>query len=751
MTVRLRVNTKELEAEIRSLKLRVETVVTRVTRLVETHRWLLYSALGTAISCAAVIAWFLYGVVSGIPDPTALRAIGTMMPQATVLFDNSDSPAFVIFKEQRIRVPLKRISPKVVRALIAFEDQRFYDHSGLDYVRLAGAALNNLQEGRRAQGGSTITQQLARQSFLSPVKSVRRKVSEVVIAAWLEKLYTKDEILEHYLNKVYFGDGLYGIEAASLGYFGKHAADVDDAEAALLVGLLKSPSTYSPTVNVDLALSRRNIVLRAMRDARAIDGATYEEAVGSPVQLADALRRREVYGRYFKEEVRLALVRLFGSDRVNQGGLKVYTTIDLSMQQAAEAEVARSLVDIEKRQARNHTNVPERGEPLQAALVALDPRSGEIRAMVGGRDFNQSHFNRATEARRQPGSAFKPFVYAAALEAGFSPAMLISNLDDPTITPEGAWIPEDEHLLSPTMTMRTALRTSSNRAAVQMLSDVGISATVRYAAQLGMGLVPSVPSLALGSGEVTLMSITSAYGAFANQGVLPEAVLIRRVETAEGEVLFTSSPPTHRVLRDTTAFQMTAMLADVVNSGTAWPARRVGFLRPAAGKTGTTNDYRDAWFIGYTPRLVAGVWVGYDQPQTIVDSGYAGEIAVPLWGRFMIAATRKDKPEWFPTPSGVTSATICRLSGQLATESCRDVRTVDAEGKEVPGSPVYSEYFVRGTEPVDFCPLHGGGLIARDEDSEVNDLGPKSEPVVSKRGFWGRIFSGRDNARDPRP
>ena len=714
---------------------------------------------------AAVIGsiWYARDIVVAVPAAEELRRIGTMA-QATSLFDRMDRPAFTIFKEQRIDVPLARVSPHLVNAILAVEDQRFYDHNGVDVVRVAGAALSNLREGRRAQGGSTITQQLARQSFLTPEKTFRRKLTEVVVATRLEEQFTKDEILELYLNKVYFGDGLYGVEAASLGYLGKPASAVGVAEAALLAGLVKSPSSYAPTVSSERALARRNVVLGAMLDAGMIDQDGYAKALKEPVKLDDALRRGEAYGQYFKEEVRRFLVQRFGWERVYQGGLKVYTTVDLDMQKAAEAEVERGIADIEKRQRRKND---DGSEPLQAALVAMDPRTGEVRAMVGGRDFDKSNFNRATQAKRQPGSAFKPFVYAAALERGYSPATLIENLDDPIMTLQGAWVPEDEHSEGSSMTMRAALKTSSNRAAVRVLEDVGIPETVQYAKRLGVGSVPSVPSLALGSGEVTLASMTAAYAAFADGGMVQTPMLVRRVETTEGEVLFTAEQEPQRAVSEQTAFLMANMMADVVNAGTGAPARSVGFRLPAAGKTGTTNDYHDAWFVGFTPNLAAGVWIGYDQPRTIIGGGYASVLAVPIWGRFMAAATRKDRPDWFGAPERITSATICRLSGKLATDSCHE-NVTDARGNVTTASTVYTEYFVEGTEPTDSCPIHRkvlpaplralAALISPSRDaapqqaappqpaSQVAEAAPPPpQPAAQpeqprKRGFWSKVF-----------
>jgi penicillin-binding protein 1A len=722
----------------------------------------------------------------GLPDEAALRDIGAMA-QSTTLLDVHDRQAFTIYREQRIEVPLARISPHLIDAVLAVEDQRFYDHGGLDIVRVFGAALTNIREGRAAQGGSTLTQQLARQSFLTPEKTYRRKLKEAIVAARIEGQFEKDQILELYMNKVYFGDGLYGVEAASLGYFGKHASEVSVAEAALLAGLVKSPSTYAPTVDMERAMSRRRIVLDAMRDMGVIEPDTYEQAVAEQVTLHDTLRKEEAYGRYFKEEVRKQLVERFGWERVYQGGMKVYTTIDLELQKAAEQEVARGLEEIERRQSRLTRNAAAEadGEVLQGALVAMDPRTGEVRAMVGGRDFEQSKFNRATQAYRQPGSAFKPFVYAAAIERGFSPATVLTKLDEPTATVDGDWLPEDDHSSGSSMTMRTALRTSSNRAAVRMIKEVGIPAAVRYAERLGFGSVPGVPSLALGSGEVTLISMVAAYSSFANEGLLPAPTLIRRVETMDGQVLYEGTSPPQRAVSEATAFLMSNMMADVIASGTAASARRFGFALPAAGKTGTTNDYHDAWFVGYTPALTTGVWVGYDMPRTIVKDGYAAQLAVPIWARFMTTATQNHKRAWLEVPPTVSSATICRISGKLATSDCRSVASYDNDGNLSFQSAAYTEYFIRGSEPTTYCDQHDryesyawravgttgspgeratapaptGATSARTSDSQatpVAESAPVSpgaqtgdrpaetaEPAARRPGFWGRLFGRR--------
>jgi penicillin-binding protein 1A len=731
----------------------------------------------TAVVFVVAAGWFLLSLTRSLPDQESLTRM-TEMAQATAVYDATDSLAFTIFKEQRIDVPLNAMGPYLVKALVAVEDQRFYDHNGFDVIRIAGAAVNNLLHVSRGQGASTITQQLARTSFLTPDKTYRRKLQEVILAGRIERTFSKDRILELYLNKVYFGDGLYGVEAASRGYFAKHTADLTLAEAATIAGLVKSPSSYAPTVSRERATARRNLVLAQMVDAGFIDAATRDAAKNEPLRIKDGLRSDEPYGLYFKEQVRRELVDRFGWQRVYQGGLRVYSTIDLEMQKAAETAVADGLAAVEKRR-----KTPD-PEPLQAAFVAMDPATGHVRAMVGGRDFEKSSFNRAVQARRQPGSAFKPFVYAAALEAGYTPATMIDNLDLPVDTLQGAWTPEDEHSTATALSLRAALRTSSNRAAVRLLQEVGIPKTVTYARSMGVGDVPSVPSLALGSGEVTLQSMTAAYAAFANQGEVPKPITIRRVEDRDGRVLFTAEESSTKAISPTTAFLMSTMLADVVNAGTAARARSLGFSLPAAGKTGTTNDFKDAWFIGFTPSLIAGVWVGFDQPRTIVRNGFAGDVAVPIWASFMKAATRGEKPQYFKAPAGVTTASVCRLSGKLANEGCEDVEVVDERGGLTHRSMVYTEYFARDTVPVEVCDLHRarrgffgavasifheggeGAAPARVEDTgappataSTSTAGPASvvdtstvaapEPPKKKRGFWSRVFGiGRDDDND---
>lgn len=738
--------------------------------------------IGTPLALAGSLVAGVFVITAGLPDVAELRRIGEM-DQATTVYAADGQLAFTIYKEQRIEVALDEISPRLVDAMLAIEDQRFHRHHGFDLIRIASAALTNLRHGRAVEGGSTITQQLARLSFLTQKKTFHRKVQELILARRIERLFTKNQILELYLNKVYFGDGLYGVEAASHGYFGKRARDLTTAEAALLAGLVKSPSAYAPTTRLDRAVARRNVVLQVMRETGVLDEEEWRTARAAGVTLKDNFRSEEPVGLYFKEQVRQELVDRFGWERVYQGGLRVFSTLDMRVQEAAEMSVAGGLKALDERRARLRSRraspLPVDPAPLQAALIAMDPSTGHVRAMVGGRDFDESHFNRAVQARRQPGSAFKPFVYAAALETGYTPASVISDLNTPIDTLQGAWTPDDEHSTADSMTLRSALRTSSNRAAVRLLQEIGIPRTVGYAKTLGVGDVPSVPSLALGSGEVTLQSLTAAYAAFASRGRVPVPILVLRVEDAQGRMLYSTEPTTTQAVSETTAYLMASMLADVINAGTGAGARGLGFTLPAGGKTGTTNEYHDAWFVGFTPSIVSGVWVGFDQPQTILPRGFAADVAVPIWARFMKSATNGDKAAWLsPPPGALTTASVCRASGLLATDGCGDVDVVNSDGSVQRQSMIYTEWFPRGAAPTESChlhPRHGvvGALAsvfitsdrpapvrvrvdppgAPPPPSEVVTVtaaadapgAADAEPVKKKRGFFSRIFRlGRD-------
>lgn len=640
-------------------------------------------------------------------------------PQATIVFDRHGRPAFSFFSEQRIDVPLDRVAPVMVSALLAVEDQRFFDHRGLDAVRIAGAAWRNARAGRILEGGSTLTQQLVRTAQLSRERTFARKLREAMIAARLEERYSKQEILEAYLNTVYFGEGFYGVEAAARGYFGKPAADLAAHEAALLAALVRAPSHDAPCVSPTRATARRNLVLRLMRDQQRLQSPEYERAVAAPIPDAShgsgagaVLVSDTATGLYFQEELRRQLVAQFGNERVLRGGLRVYSTYDPELQQAAETAITERIARIAKGRPR--------ARDLQGSLVSIDAATGDVLALVGGRDFRASSFNRATQARRQAGSAFKPILYAAAIERGYGPGTMLTALDVPIATAGEDWLPGGEHE-EIEFTLRRALKLSSNRAAAQLMQQIGAGTTVYYAQRLGIDSpLPLVPSLALGTGEVTLLELTAAYTAFANRGTTSTPRLFTKVEDRAGAAIFVNAERHTRAISEATAYLISSMLSDVITGGTATGVRSAGFRLPAAGKTGTTDDYADAWFIGYTPRLVTGVWFGLDQPAPIMARGFGGTVAVPAWAAFMKAATRGDKADWFRMPSDVEKVAMCRLSGARARASCRYhyvpaatapspvamVAYVDAvTGMQPSEPPVYEDLFAVGTVSSRLCPL----------------------------------------------
>jgi penicillin-binding protein 1A len=664
-------------------------------------------------------------------DRAAALAEFAPRSQSTVVYDRHGRPAFTFFVEQRVDVTLDRVSPHMIDALLAIEDRRFFLHHGVDPVRIAGAAWRNVRAGRIVEGGSTLTQQLARTS-LSSERTFDRKIREILLAAHLEQRYTKAQILEAYLNTVYFGEGFYGVEAASQGYFGKHASDLQPHEAALLAALVRSPSVDAPAIAPSRALKRRNLVLRLMRQQDRISDDEMRRSVALALPgakhggLADSGLTPDTgaSGLYFQEEVRRQLFSLFGPDPVLRGGLRVYSTYDPDAQRQAESAITTRIAQIVKQRPA--------ARDLQGSLVAIDPVSGDVRALVGGRDFRASSFNRATQARRQAGSAFKPIIYATALERGYSPGTILRDLDTPIAAAGGTWLPDGGHE-NAEYTLRGALKVSSNRAAAQLLQQVGIGTAVYYAQRLGIESdLPQVPSLALGTGEVTLLELTTAYTAFANHGSVAAPRLITRVEDASGATLYVAGERHTQAISDTTAYLMSSMLADVITAGTGAAARAVGFTRPAGGKTGTTDDYADAWFIGYTPHLVTGVWFGLDHPAPIMRGGFGGVVAVPAWGRFMRAATAQDKPDWYAMPPGVEKVAICRVSGARATDACRHqadvyaVTTADGSPQIVAADsmhdgragsaaiaageprepPVYEDLFPVGAVPDELCPLH---------------------------------------------
>lgn len=612
-------------------------------------------------------------------------------------FHSADGRPWFRLDEQRHDVPMAAISPHLQHAFVAVEDHRFFRHPGVDPIALARAMLTNVREPGTVQGGSTITQQLARTLFLSNRKSYLRKAREAVLSVLIEVQLSKPEILELYLNRIYLSAGVYGVEAMAQRVFGKPAKALSIAESALIAGLARAPATLSPWSNLDGAVARSHVVLRRMRDAEFITEAQEQAARKAqfrvrPYRPADAGRHG-----YAKAYLRQRFRDEFGGD--HPPDWRVNTTFSVALQDAAEAAVESGLARL--------------GKPaLQAALVAIDPATGNVLALVGGRDYERSAFNRASRSRRQPGSAFKPFVFAAALERGSSPVSILSGLD--RIEPQGPdeWTPRNVHDDTPAaLTLRAALLESDNRAATMLQQQVGSKRVLNVAKDAGLHDLPDVPSLALGTGLVTPLAMTAAFAVFPNGGLAVRPRAITRVLDADGSTAFAQSVQTERVLSPEVAFQMVSMLGDVIDRGTGSAARRLGVRVPAGGKTGTTDDFKDAWFVGFSSSLVVGVWVGFDQPETIGREAYGARYALPIWADFMKRAARVRPSGAFERPAGLQDEALCAISYL----------------KPVDGCPLYTEYFKEGDAiPDRLCTLHQGTIrqrVTRTMQGWLNEAG----------------------------
>jgi penicillin-binding protein 1A len=643
-----------------------------------------------------------------LPSVTQLESIEPSV--GSRIYDETDELITEFHVERRIFVPLGQMPPALKQAIIATEDARFYSHLGVDPMGIARAVYQNFRRGRIVEGGSTITQQLAKVLFLTPDRSLERKLKEAVLAVELERRYSKDRILEIYLNQIYFGHGAFGVEAASRTFFGKGVSELSPGECALLAGLPKAPATYSPFDHPDAAKRRRVIVLTRMVDTGAIRAEQAKRLGESALSLVPPERRRTT-GQYYLEYVQQYLEAQYGPDLVFKGGLHVYTTLSPAMQLKAEAALREGLRTLETRRASlagKDAAAPERPE---GALLSLEPQTGYIRAMVGGYDFFKSEFNRAVQARRQPGSAFKPFVYIAALETGLTPASIVD--DSPVQYPFGAngkiWKPDnyDRKFRGP-ITYQQALEESINVAAIKVQERIGVRRTVDVARRLGVeSPLHENLSIALGTSDLTLLEMTSAYGTLANQGVWVKPTAIRYVLDAQRKMLEENVPQGRQALPPDLAYVMTHMLQGTIERGTGQAAKALG--RPAAAKTGTTNDYSNAWFIGFTPHLATGVWVGYDKPRSLGKDETGSRVAVPIWTAFMKEALHGSPVEDFPIPEGIV---LVPVDLSMAGTCARPVMIA----------------FISGTEPRNNC---GPKPIAPKPESTPGDAAP---PLVPPAG-----------------
>jgi len=618
-------------------------------------------------------------------------------------FYAADGRAWFRMNEQRRDVSLDEISADLRNAVIAVEDHRFYGHVGIDPIGVGRAIYRDVRGGH-LEGGSTLTQQLARTLFLSNKRTPARKAQEAIIALLLEQELSKKQILELYLNRIYLSAGVYGVETMAQNLYGKSAGKLSLAESSLMAGLIRAPSALSPWSNLDGALDRSRVVLRRMREEGFITAAQEQAAVRVRPRIRPYPGATDAQNGYAKEFLRQQFRDRFGGD--HPPDWQVRTTFVPELQEAGERAVENGL--------RRFGN----GE-LQAALVAIDARTGDVLALVGGRDFRQSQFNRAWRSRRQPGSAFKPFLFAAALSRGYSPVSVLEGLT--SIAPQGPdeWAPRNASGEDPeALTLRAALLESNNRAAALLQQKIGSRPVLRLASDVGLRDLPDVPSLSLGTGLVTPLDMTAAFAMFPNggYGVRPRA--LSRVLDADGGVAYDNPSRPERVLEPEVAFQMVSMLQDVVERGTATPARNTyGVRYPIGGKTGTTDDFKDAWFVGFTSTTVVGVWVGEDQPATIGRDGYGARYALPIWSEFIKVAARKRGAKAFEVPSGLREEQLCRISYLKPVEEC----------------PVYTEYFKEGDPiPSRLCSVHKGSVkqqIKRAVQGLFSGLGRKLKGI----------------------
>jgi 1A family penicillin-binding protein len=604
------------------------------------------------------------------------------------VFHARDGRPWFRLDETRRDTPLDRIAPSLRQAVVAIEDRRFLWHPGIDPLAMLRAAARNIGAGGVVEGGSTITQQLARTLFLSNRRTVARKVQEAALAVMLEHQLTKDQILELYLNRVYLGANTYGIGTMSMRLFGKHPQELTLGEAALVAGLIRAPASLSPWSNPAAALARRDTVLARMRQQEFITAAQESAAKAERIRIREEPRLAAGSG-YLQEYLRDQFRSRFGGD--HPVDWRVVTTAIPEVQREAEMAV-RAWLD--------WFGIPG----LQAALVALDPKTGDVLALVGGRGVVSAPFNRATLAARQPGSAFKPFVYAAALERGHTPVSRVSGLAAmPAIGPN-EWIPANANgVVEDTVTIRDALVESNNRAAVRMQQTIGARPVIGLADRAGLDDMPDVPSLALGTGLVSPLQLTAAYAVFANGGHAIEPRALAHVIDRNGSVVLNTQPERDRVLSEDAAFQMLSILTDVVDRGTGSAARSYGVTFPVGGKTGSTDQHKDAWFVGFSSSVVTGVWVGFDHPQPIAPDAYGARYALPIWSQFMTRTARLLPPRAFTPPETIRRGWICSITGLRARERC----------------PAYEEFFKEHDSLPAQCDLHEGDFRRRADGRSV--------------------------------
>lgn len=646
---------------------------------------------------------FIFGMVCGLfwfyslELPPLEEVQSYQVNSGSEVYDTNGRLIHIFAVENRKLTTYNNLPPHLINSLVVIEDMNFYKHWGIDMYGLVRAMVVDVLTWDFAQGGSTITQQLARNMFLNLDKQLPRKIKEAMLAVLIEKNFTKEEILEIYFNKIYFGSGIYGIETAAYRYFGKEAKDLTIGEAAMLVGMIQRPNYYSPTKNPDKSIQRRNFVLKRLFDNGYISDVQYEAALNEKLDLNLHKFVTNLNTNYFIDYIRVKIERKYGSETLFNGGLKIYTTLDSELQLYADSMMNDYLTQLEN----NHNYKEKYGDLpktisnvkanyLQGGVYAIEPQTGYVRVMIGGRNFRHSKFNRMTQAKRQPGSAFKPILYTAALEKGYTPATILN--DSPvTFLKDGQiyWEPKNyEKQYYGYVTMRNALKKSMNVSAAKLIYDVGPQNVVNIAKNFGMTTnIPPYMSISVGSCEVIPYELISSFSILANNGERVTPIYFTKITDHKGKVLEENRPEKVRVLDPKIAWLMTNMLKSVIDHGTAYPVRAWGFTNPCAGKTGTTDDYRDAWFIGYTPKLVLGVWCGFDNNQEMGSGMTGATAALPFWIPIMKKATfnqmkaGEDVDADFERPEGIAEMNISQNNGFRN------------------GGNMIKEYFIKGTEP----------------------------------------------------